>query len=301
MGLRFRIALTIFLLEACLIAAVLVATLHDVQQTTKAQFEITDRVTISLLDDLARIALLTDDYAELQAFIEQSRNETRLQSVALVDLSGRVVAASDPARIGNYVAPQENEADIRRHLVDLGDYGTGLGTMAVEFNNDDLTKALNDAYRQGFAIALTGMVIIAFVSIGTGHLLTRRLSRLADVADRVAGGDMALRVDHKGRDEVARVGVAMNGMLDRLETQIHDVTRARDRLYLPTEAMHDGFAIWDAEDRLVLCNSRFRSFYGTLSISLEPGLPCAELVRQAAMHLVDRNHAAIGHPPLVDL
>ncbi len=290
MGLRFRIAITILVLEACLVAAVLFVTLRYVQQTTRAQFEIGDKVTINLLDDLARIALLTDDFAELQAFVEETRNTTRLQSVALADLSGQVVAASDTGRIGDDIVPNEVVPGIRSHLVPLGAYGLQLGTLAVEFNDGDLQRALNTAYRRGFLIAVAGMVVIAFVSIGTGHFLTRRLSRLARVADRVAGGDMNLRVNIKGRDETARVGIAMNGMLDRLSAQIHDVTQSRDRLYVPTEAIHDGFAIWNAEDRLVLFNSRFVSFYKGVPVDPKPGLKFEDFVRATVSHTVNLNN-----------
>ena len=53
-------------------------------------------------------------------------------------------------------------------------------------------------------------------------------------------------------------------MLDRLTENLGALRLAHDRLTLPTEAMNDGFAIWDAKDRLVLCNRRFRHFFNDL-------------------------------------
>lgn len=286
MSLRFRIAATIFALELLLVLAILFVTLRHTLATSQAQLAANNQVVISLLDDLSRLALLTDEYADLQAFIEEASGSS-LESATLFDLSGRIVAASDPGRIGQTFTPRPLAARAERRLIALGDHGAALGTLSVVFSDAELVQAHEQAYRLGLAAAASGMIVIAVVGLTMGHLLTRRLSRLATVADRVADGETALRTRLSGHDEVARVGAAMDGMLDRLEAHLSEITLARDRLALPTEAMRDGFAIWDGNDRLVLSNRRFRELYAGLPLSLAPGLAFAELLAATAEHLVD--------------
>ena len=62
LSLRIRIALTILCLEAVMVSAVLLATLRYSLTTTEAELAATDREKASLLQDLSRIALLTDKW-----------------------------------------------------------------------------------------------------------------------------------------------------------------------------------------------------------------------------------------------
>lgn len=56
---------------------------------------------------------------------------------------------------------------------------------------------------------------------------------------------------------------------------------AHRRLLEGIEAMNEGFALFDAEDRLILCNSRYRSIFA-LTDPIEPGERFEDLVRRAA-------------------
>ena len=58
-----------------------------------------------------------------------------------------------------------------------------------------------------------------------------------------------------------------------------EATEARDRLEMAVEALPDAFAFYDAEDRLVLCNHRYREFYPRTAPLMQPGVRFADLVR----------------------
>jgi signal transduction histidine kinase/CheY-like chemotaxis protein len=51
------------------------------------------------------------------------------------------------------------------------------------------------------------------------------------------------------------------------------------RLRAAIDSLPDGFVLWDAEDRLVVCNSRYRDIHGPVAHMLLPGLPFIELAR----------------------
>jgi signal transduction histidine kinase/DNA-binding response OmpR family regulator len=54
---------------------------------------------------------------------------------------------------------------------------------------------------------------------------------------------------------------------------------ASRRLVDAVESLPDGFVLWDAEDRLVVCNSRYRTLMGLDAETLVPGFHFEELVR----------------------
>ncbi len=73
------------------------------------------------------------------------------------------------------------------------------------------------------------------------------------------------RVEHQASE--AKLS---NDLLSEAEARLNDVV----------ECISEGFALWDPEDRLILCNERFRRFYPGLYDLLRPGLPFEELVRE---------------------
>ena len=72
----------------------------------------------------------------------------------------------------------------------------------------------------------------------------------------------------------------------RMERALRDSeARARDaeaRLRQAIESVSDGFALWDAYDRLVLANQRYRALYPALEGCIRPGVGFAELARRLA-------------------
>jgi two-component system OmpR family sensor kinase len=77
----------------------------------------------------------------------------------------------------------------------------------------------------GVLLAL-GLVSWLVVRIGL-----RPLDRIGHTAGRIAGGDLSHRVgDDDPRTEVGRLGIALNGMLDRLETAFAERQASEDRL-----------------------------------------------------------------------
>jgi hypothetical protein len=100
MSLKYRIAVTIFALETVLIAVVLWGTLGYAMDHVRKQAARTDEVTIRLLNDLSRTALLTDEFAELQAFIDGDHKDPRIRTVIVADASDRVIGATEIGLIG---------------------------------------------------------------------------------------------------------------------------------------------------------------------------------------------------------
>ena len=55
--------------------------------------------------------------------------------------------------------------------------------------------------------------------------------------------------------------------------------RAWEQLSTAIEAIDDGFALYDAEDRLVMCNSRYKSYYNASAHLMVPGARFEDIIR----------------------
>jgi diguanylate cyclase (GGDEF)-like protein len=70
----------------------------------------------------------------------------------------------------------------------------------------------------------------------------------------------------------------------RLSAQRREIERS-ERLHRSTlDAMEAGIALYDADERLVLCNREFRALYAGLGDALERGMRFEDLLRQAVDH-----------------
>jgi PAS domain-containing protein len=279
MSLRFRIAGTIFVLGTLLVAVVLWVTLGHSMRAIRAQVAATQNVTIQLLSDLSRPALLTEDYAELQSFIANAEHDPRIGAVILADTRGNVVASTEDGMVGKRLGllPEEMHHYWRRH--EVKGHTNWLGTLAIQFSDVPLIAAYNAAWRLGLSVAIAGMAGLALVGLAIGYVLTGHLRALAGAADAVTAGaaPMQLRID--GNDEVARVARAFAAMVDRLRAHAQALAQAHARLLEPTQAMSQGFAVWDSDNRLVLFNKPLRELLPDVEPWIEEG---AELPALAA-------------------
>jgi PAS domain S-box-containing protein len=145
---------------------------------------------------------------------------------------------------------------------------------------------------------LLGVVFLSLVSsflivwLYVDRKLLARLAALSDSMLAIAGGNLRAPLPAPGdRDEIGRMAEALTIFRDTAvevkEHNLREVASARQRLIDAIESISEGFSLYDAEDRLVLCNSRFRELYPGVADAVVPGTPFAAIARTAAeRHLI---------------
>jgi adenylate cyclase len=112
------------------------------------------------------------------------------------------------------------------------------------------------------AVALSLLSSILIVWLYVGRNVIARLTALSDSMQAIAGGNLKAALPAGGPDEIGRMSHALTVFRDTAvevdEKNLREVAEARQRLIDAIESISEGFALYDAEDRLVLCNSRYR-------------------------------------------
>jgi len=104
------------------------------------------------------------------------------------------------------------------------------------------------------------------------------------VRDRTSELEQALR-------ELGKSNRALSVAKEMAET-------AEMRLMAAIESTSEGFVLFDSEDRLVMCNSKYREFWPGLHETIRPGVPFRELAERAqALGLFDDHEEGMS-PPL---
>jgi adenylate cyclase len=168
--------------------------------------------------------------------------------------------------------------------------------LVVAANDEITASSLEAATVQRYG---TGVVLgSAFLSLLSALLVVwlyvdrNLLARLAKVSQSmlaIASGNLRAPLPDGGRDEIGRMAEALRLFRDTAieveEKNLREVAEARQRLIDAIESISEGFVLYDAEDRLVLCNSRYREMlYTGLAAEFTVGMTFEGIIRRSAEH-----------------
>jgi len=209
-----------------MMGVVLWQTLGHSENAMREQLENTDIAVLEIVSGIGRVALVTEEYADLQPYLENMLATARIERALLADARGLVVASSDPTDVGNAL-PREYTAYDQRitdgsisfwRSREIRNSAGQLGILAIKISNEELLETVAQSRNLGIAIAVAGMVIIAFVGLAVGILLTGRMAIVTATANRFAGGQFDARSGIEGEDEMGELGQTFDKMAESLQT-----------------------------------------------------------------------------------
>ena len=182
----------------------------------------------------------------------------------------------------------DGNVDLSRHLTDVVD-------RLVAGTNEDIDIANRDAisvqqWSTGILLAVVGLSLISSILIVwlyVGRNLIARLTALSDSMLAIADGNLEATIPGGGDDEIGGMAKALVVFRDTAvevrESNLREINEARRRLIDAIESISEGFSLYDAEDRLVVCNSRYRKLlYPWIEDVVTPGTSFESIIRAAA-------------------
>ena len=225
-ALRYRIAVTIFLLEAIMMAVVLWNTFSYSHSSTRTQYQKTEQVILNLLNDLSRSALLTGEIDELQYHLEKVTADPHIIKVLIADEKNKIIISSDFKEVGTLL-PQLNDTE---ELFWLQESAGQWGTIAIQFSNKELTAATNSLLKRAVTIALFGMLFISMAGLAIGYLLSHRVERLQRAATEFSHGNLYAQANIEGNDEIGLLGEAFDKMARQIHHHIDELNQNQQAL-----------------------------------------------------------------------
>jgi class 3 adenylate cyclase/phosphoglycerate-specific signal transduction histidine kinase len=172
--------------------------------------------------------------------------------------------------------------------------GEEVGTLIRAAQDDSQSAASQSAQAIAggklFMMILTGAgivgaAVVMFYYVGPRiiHPLERITAAMADLA----GGDTAVDIPGRDRrDELGRMaqalGVFRDTAIEVQESSLKEIGETRRRLSEAIESISEAFSLYDGDDRLVVCNSKYRSLlYPSMGDEIVPGMSFETIVRRA--------------------
>ena len=221
LSLKYRIAVIIFVLEALMMTVVLWQTLGHSLQKNSEQISAHEITVLSIIGSLGRNALLTEEYAELQPYLKNLLKDPHIVRALLATENGRIVASSRQEDIGKNIPLLQDQGTRYWRQHEINNTAGSLGKVAIKFSSDELLKANAESRQLGISIAILGMLIIAFIGVMVGFFLTRRLYQVTNAAQCLADGELGVRTQVSGNDEIAMLGNSFDAMAAAIEQHTH--------------------------------------------------------------------------------
>jgi len=218
-SLRYRIAITVFILEAIMLTVVLWNTFSFIEIQAQDDLDKRHQVVIELIQQITKNSLLSEEYDDLQQYIEQISLDPEIVTISILNLKNIIIAHNDFQHVG--LKSQPHKSTSYRYW--LSKTIPKLGTVEIEFSLERIKRQLQKAKNMGIGIAITGMLVISFSGLAFGFLLTHKLGNLTKVISRFKDSGEYVHIDVSGQDEIATLSHAFNHMSNKINVYIEHI------------------------------------------------------------------------------
>ena len=234
----------------------------------------------------ANVHLMADlDLNRVEALLTSAARTPGIEEIRVSSKDGTAVRRA--YRIGMSLTiddtpGRETKAkDIVRHL-DMEGRTAPIGEVRLILAEDRFAASRGRIWREG-------MLVLAIV-LGIGMLVlefqlkpaARALRELTDYAQALEEGRGGSVISESGVREFEILSAAMRRAAAELTERGETARAAREQLMTAIEALDEGFVIYDRDDRLVICNQRYREYYRLTADLIVPGVSFETLIREGA-------------------
>ncbi len=256
-----------------------------------------EEYAVSLLDDSQEEAANAREKFEndLKALRSVDPQGTSLIAAELAKLQSLSLEAAQAYGGGQRDAGNTLMAQSRSHVRNVDHELSGIVDTLERNAMGARDGALVVAQRAVRFAAIAGVAATLFAWLLLFLILrsiVQPLRRLKVAMSDIAGGRLDQPAPEAGNDEIGSMARALEqfrlNLLDRerLESERYiaeaKAARAQMRLREAIASINEGFALWNADDQLIICNDRFRDLFSKLDINLEPGVSFEDYARSLA-------------------
>ena len=180
--------------------------------------------------------VLADDVVGLAEVVMSQKNYPNLEYAMILSPRGEVLAHTDNALLGLYVKDPvsleilECESGVKYlvndvHLLDIAvPISSGhqhIGWARVAMSQEILHSGLQKILRDGIGYTIIAIIVGSIFAVFMARGITSGIRRLLDVTEKVEQGEIDIHLKDDRTDELGRLGISFNRMIDRVRESIH--------------------------------------------------------------------------------
>ncbi|SFX59389.1 two-component system, OmpR family, phosphate regulon sensor histidine kinase PhoR [Thermoactinomyces sp. DSM 45891] len=140
--------------------------------------------------------------------------------------------------------------------------GKKIGVVRISSPLDEVNQSLSQVWLSLAGGLVIAYALAAFASSRVASSVTRPLEEMTQVAVDIAQKRFHRRVKEDGKDEIGRLGRAINRMAHSLQFQMETIRKSERRLTSVIESMESGLLMVNARGRVSIANKSFEQQFG---------------------------------------
>jgi len=175
-------------------------------------------------------------------------------------------------------------ASARQHSIAIDDRITsfveGLNREAAQARSRVQAEVARTTLIAAIAVAITIILGIAATFIVL-HSISKPLDDVVAAMAGITAGNLNVRIPATAADEIGAMARTLQLFRDSILERTKLSARSEEQrrmIETAIETISDGFVLFDRDDRLVLCNRRFREIYPRLDDVAQPGTPFSTIL-----------------------
>lgn len=229
LSLRYKLTFVALAVETVMLAFLIWNGVQISRDALEKQAQVRIHEIAATLAVALQAPLSQQDDASIRDIVDSLKRSSGLKMVEVRDNDRRIVHQTGTA--GN-----ENDFSIE-HPVDLA--GQRYGDVRLVLPGDFMREAQTRYMRQSLLIALAALLLTTILlTLATGGVI-RRFGALARASRRMAQGELDVRLDNAGQDEIGQLVQTFNGMAEAVEQSVARARENEARFHAIADYTHD--------------------------------------------------------------
>ncbi|MBD3380184.1 MAG: HAMP domain-containing protein [Candidatus Omnitrophica bacterium] len=276
----FRLQHKITVTFVALFSAILLVTFLYLDRRLREDYYARTRRDILKDTRLIETFLLEKDMGEMSPheldFLADRINRDLGLRVTIIALDGTVLGDSDLTtgevkEVENHFGrPEVQEAllsgtgmskrfstTVRKHMLYVAQIvgkGSPQGIVRLAIPLSGLEETSADLKRVLFAAVAAAFFLSLLASSIASKVISKRLQEMAQIAKKIAKGDLSEKMTVSSGDETADLAEAFNYMIEQIKARIKDITTGKSRFEAVLLSMFDGVIVIDSKGTIILMN-----------------------------------------------
>ncbi|MEY4751943.1 MAG: hypothetical protein RIQ60_4157 [Pseudomonadota bacterium] len=220
MSFRLKAVIGVAVIEAVLLAVLVLSNLQDLRASYTSSVERRMVVANRLLHASLRDAIIASNVATVTEVVNDVISTGDISFVRVRDGAGGVLAEAGvlPARpVVHQDRLDLDHSDSFEQVLPVAVAGQSFGQVEFGVDVRPLRGLVAGSRNASLALSALGMVLVGVFSWVVGGFLTRHLLTLRDLSRQLAEGGYGVRMPVRGKDELADTARAFNAMAEQLQ------------------------------------------------------------------------------------
>ncbi|ARJ64495.1 hypothetical protein WV31_01695 [Magnetospirillum sp. ME-1] len=278
MTFRSKTIAGVALLQIVILGILLFITVGAMKRSGREEVDRRADVTLRLISASARDALISKDFATLDAIVAETLTAGSVAYLRFLDEDGNVLAESKANSASNVVTERLQQVVVA---------GNNFGTVRLGIDSQALDDAIFAAGRLSSSIAALGLALTALFSWFLGSYLTQQLEALRLAGARLAAGELDTRVPITSNDELADTAKAFNRMAEKLQEVVGTLSENEASLKIFSEASSDWYWETDEAHRITWLSPSFAE-----AAQIDPSIAIGKLRWELSARGIEEDQAS---------